>query len=333
MVASGESAKVASRLLGREFTQERAITVDQTNHSVVVGDHAFGDQVVVKWLQPPVLSPHPGVQLLRHLASRGFTEMPAYLGSEEHDELVLATLTEFVPGALDGWDWFVDDVDAHLRGERSLEDLLAWAARMGEITGRMHTALADMQPTTVAARTYHGTALERLDDALRSVHGEEGDRLQALVPAVHAALAPLESGELLAAHRIHGDLHAGQFLRAGDQLLVTDFDGNPLVKGAARLLPHSPLVDVASMMQSISHVGRIVVKRRHPDRVHDVERFVSAGITSALDSYRNVHPVADDLLQAFRVAQELHEYCYAASHLPRWLYVPDAALPALLRDS
>ena len=332
MVASGDSAKVASRLLGRELTTERAITVDQTNHSVVVGDTVVGEQVIVKWLQPPVLSPHPGVQLLGHLASRGFTEMPSYLGSEERDDLVLATISEFVPGAQDGWDWFVDDVDAHLRGERALEDLVAWAARMGAVASRLHTALADMQPTTVAARTYHAIALERLDDALRTVHGKEGTRLQALVPAVHAALAPLESGALLAAHRIHGDLHAGQFLRADDRLLITDFDGNPLTKGEARLLPHSPLVDVASMLQSISHVGRITVKRRHPERAADVELFVAAGIAGALGAYREVHPVADDLLVAMRVAQELHEYCYAATHLPPWLYVPDTALPALLRD-
>ena len=332
MVASGESAQVASRLLGREFTLERAITVDQTNHSVVVGDATAGEQVVVKWLQPPVLSPHPGVQVLRHLASRGFTEMPAYLGCEEHDDLVFATVSEFVVGAQDGWDWFVDDVAAHLRGERTPEKLVTWATRMGEITSRMHTALADMQPTTVAARTYHAIAVERLDDALRTVHGDEGERLQALVPAVHAALSPLESEVLLTAHRIHGDLHAGQFLRSDDRLLVTDFDGNPLAKGESRLLAHSPLVDVASLLQSISHVGRIVVKRRHPDRVDDVERFIAAGIAAARDAYRADHVVADDLLYALRVAQELHEYCYAASHLPRWLYVPDASLPALLRD-
>ena len=33
---------------------------------------------------------------------------------------------------------------------------------------------------------------------------------------------------------------------------------------------------------------------------------------------------------ARRVAQELHEYHYAAAHLPRWMYVPHAAMPALL---
>ena len=329
MVTPGESATLASRLVGRELAGERPITVDQTNHSVVVGG-PIGEQFVVKWLQPPVLSPHPGVQLLRHLASRGFSEMPAYIGCEERDELVVATVSEFVPGAVDGWEWFVDDVDAFLRGNGDFQGLMAWAGRVGALTARLHVALADMQPTTVAPRTYHAAALERLDDALRVVGGDESVRLQALVPAVQAALSPLDSSALLVAHRIHGDLHAGQFLRADDRLLVTDFDGNPLAKGEARRLAHSPLVDVASMLQSIDHVGRIVVKRRHPDRVEEVDRFIASGVAEALDSYRSAHSVSDDLLHAFRVAQELHEYCYAATHLPRWLYIPDAALPALL---
>lgn len=331
MVASGESARVASNLLGRDLFGERPITVDQTNYSVVVGP--AGDEVVVKWLQPPVLSPHPGVQLIRHLASRGFSDMPAFIGCEERDELVLATVSEFIPGALDGWDWFVDDVDAHLRGDGAFDGLLSWASRMGELTGRLHTALADLQPTTVAARTYHAAAIERLDEALRVLRGEEAVRLRAAVPAVQSALSPLDTSALLAAHRIHGDLHAGQFLRAGDRLLVTDFDGNPLTRGEDRLLPNSPLVDVASMLQSIDHVGRIVLKRRHPDRTVEVEHFITAAVAAALDAYRSLRSVADDLLRALRVAQELHEYCYAASHLPRWLYVPDAALPALLRGS
>ena len=38
------------------------------------------------------------------------------------------------------------------------------------------------------------------------------------------------------------------------------------------------------------------------------------------------------LLEAFRLQQVLREIVYAARHLPRWMYVPDAALPALLDE-
>lgn len=313
---------MASRLVGRPLEGERAVTVDQTNQSVIVGD-----EVVVKWLLPPVLAPHPGVELLHHLAARGFTDMPRYLGVEQRDEMVFAVATQYLPGALDGWDWFVDEVDAWLQGATTLEAVVAWASRMGSLTAALHAALSDLQRTTVAARIYYLTALDLLEDALRIVDGDEGSRLVEIGPAARRALAPLESGEVLAAHRIHGDLHAGQFLRADDRVVITDFDGNPLVDSAERRLPQSPLLDVASMVQSIDHVGRIVVKRRHPDRGAEVDQFIESAVDAALAAYG---PVDRDLLHALRVAQELHEYLYAATHLPRWMYVPAAALPALL---
>ena len=127
--------------------------------------------------------------------------------------------------------------------------------------------------------------------------------------------------------------HVGQFLRAADTVLVTDFDGNPLQDVGGRGAAQSPLRDVASMVQSIEHVGAVVVKRRRPDRFDDVERFKQAAAAAALDAYRAVHLVDDRLLLAFRVAQELHEYAYSIRHLPHWRYVADAALPSLLRSS
>jgi len=317
---------VASRLVGRALLGERAITVDQTNESVVVAE-----QVVVKWLRPPVPTPHPGVELLEFLSAQRFEHMPAFLGAHEADDMVVAIATEFIPGALDGWDWFVDDVDALMRESITLHQVVDRARRMGELAAELHVALGGLQRSTVAARLYHAQAGQALHDALRLVDGPEGDRLRALVPGVEEALAPLQTDRLLSAHRIHGDLHAGNFLRAGDRMVITDFDGNPLVEANQRRLPQSPLRDLASLLQSIDHVGRIVVKRRHLNREADVEAAVAEAITAAHDAYAAHHPVDESLLMALRVAQELHEFQYAATHLPRWMYVPDAALPALLR--
>jgi len=326
MTAPGASMTVASRLVGRALLGERAITVDQTNESIVVAD-----EVVVKWLRPPVPSPHPGVELLEYLSEQGFAHMPVFVGADEVDDMVVAIVTEFLPGALDGWDWFVDEVDALLTDDVSLADTVAWARRMGELTAELHIVLGGLQRSTVAARIYHAQAGQALHDALRVVDGPEGERLRSLVDGIEEALAPLQTDRLLPAHRIHGDLHAGNFLRAGERLVITDFDGNPLVEANQRRLPQSPLRDLASLLQSIDHVGRIVVKRRHPHRAADVDGFVTAAIAAARDAYADRHPVDDELLTALRVAQELHEFQYAATHLPRWMYVPDAALPALLR--
>lgn len=328
MVGRGESAAVASRLLGRALIGERPIAVDQTNESVVVADEA-----VVKWLRPPVPTPHPGVELLRYLTAQGFAHMPAFVGAHEADELVYAVVTAYVPGALDGWDWYVDDVDGWLRGDVSFEELLASATRMADITSQLHTALSGLQRSAVAARTYHAEAEALLQRAMQVVDGDEGHRLRSLERSVRAALEPLRIDGQLAAHRIHGDLHAGQFLRTPDdpeRMLVTDFDGNPLADPTERRLAQSPLRDLASLLQSIDHVGRIVVKRRHPDRRRDVDTFIREATRVALATYSARHTVDAGVLRALRTAQELHEYCYAALHLPKWIYVPDEALPALL---
>lgn len=325
MVLPGLSTSVAARLSGRTLEGERPVTVDQTNESIIVGE-----QFVVKWMQPPVPSPHPGAEVLTYLSQHGFTDMPAFIGVHEIDDTVLAIVTEYVPDSLDGWDWYVDDVDAWLRGELAWDALVATGRRMGEMTSHLHRVLGDVQRSSIGTRTYLAHAEANLHEALRAVQGDEGDRLRSWEAAVREALEPLRGDRMLTAHRVHGDLHAGQFIRSGDRLLMIDFDGNPLSDPTERRLPQSPLRDLASMLQSIDHVGRIVVKRRHPERGADVDRFTAATTSAALQAYTAAHTVDTEVLRAMRVAQELHEYCYAAAHLPHWVYVPDAALPPLL---
>ena len=317
----GASKELAARLLGCSCSIERPITVDQTNRSVVVDE-----SVVVKWLVPPVPAPHPGVELIRHLGAAKFDEMPAFVGVDERDGVVHAIVTSFLPGALDGWEWYVDDLEAWLSDRLDFDAVVGSAQRMGAITARLHSALADMQPSMVALG---GVADQAMADMRLATGRLDGlDWLDERRTA--AVLQPLRDSGEMPGHRIHGDLHAGQFLRAGDRMLLTDFDGNPLQDLDDRSRAQSPLRDVASMVQSIEHVGAIVVKRRRPDRADDVDRFMRAAVAAALAAYGADHVVDDELLLAFRAAQELHEYAYSIHHLPHWRYVADAALPTLL---
>jgi len=320
-VQPGASIELAARLLGHACLVERPITVDQTNLSVVVDE-----RVIVKWLRPPVPSPHPGVEMIRHLVAAGFAEMPALVGLDERDGSVYAIVTDYLPDARDGWDWFVDDVVAWLDDEATFDSLIGSARRMGAITARLHTALGDLHPSPVDISMVADQAMADLRLAKARLDGLDWLDDREVVEALH----PLREINSARGHRIHGDLHAGQFLRAADTMLVTDFDGNPLQDVDGRALAQSPLRDVASMVQSIVHVGAVVVKRRRPHRYDDVGRFNRSATAAALDAYREVHPVDDRLLLAFRVAQELHEYAYSIHHLPHWRYVADAALPSLL---
>ncbi|HYJ61518.1 MAG TPA: aminoglycoside phosphotransferase, partial [Actinomycetota bacterium] len=65
----------------------------------------------------------------------------------------------------------------------------------------------------------------------------------------------------------------------------------------------------------------------------DVRAWIDDARAAFLDAYRRASDPAlfdERLLRPFEVVQELHEYVYAARYLPRWRYVPDAALPDLL---
>lgn len=331
----GASAEVAGRhwpgtpLRG----DERPVTVDQTHTSVIVDD-----LVVVKWLVPPVPEPHPGVRLLAHLAEVGFDEMPPFLGAEVRDGQVVALLTGYVADALDGWDWFVDEVTGWLRGEHDDAAPLASAARVGALAARLHVALAT--PSAVISQPL-GTgrvepllarAVQLLDRALSVVDEVGAECLVPRADLVREALLPLGDLGPITVQPVHGDLHVGQLLRSGRTLVVTDFDGNPMA-GAAHAFDQQPAaVDVASLVQSVDHVGRVAARRvpAHADRAAG---FAREGAELTLQAYRgelarldHAHLLDERLLAPLRVAQELHELVYAARHLPRWAYVPIAAL-------
>jgi hypothetical protein len=99
------------------------------------------------------------------------------------------------------------------------------------------------------------------------------------------------------------------------------------VSGRVDLLPVER--DVAALLQSIDHIGRIAAKRRAGA---DVAPFIEPAIAAAHDAYCASRPLDEPLTFALRVAQELHEYAYAATRLPTWTYVPDGATLALFPD-
>ncbi|KUI35740.1 glucosamine kinase [Mycobacterium sp. GA-2829] len=319
---------------------ERPVTVDQTNESVVVGDLA-----VVKWATHLEPGPHPAPGRLAALTAAGFTAMPTPWGvvtwtPRAGARTLVATVTGYLPGAVDGWTWAVDLVkDAARSGDHTA--VIDVCTTLGMVVADMHASLgatvttstrADAQrwrdgafSTLAAARELAGPANAQLLADHADTITAELDRLSQLVdvPIIEA----------------HGDLHVGQVLRAGDRLVVTDFDGNPVLPPAERMLPAPAAVDVAGILQSLSHVAIVAAERSEltPEQLAPVDADARA---APLNAY--LHRLSEtghaDLhiahaLTAFRLQQVLREIVYAGRHLPRWMYVPDAALPALLRET
>ena len=345
----------AERWHAEPVAGERAMGVDQTNESVVVGERA-----VVKWnLRLPSEGadgpdgadvPHPAPRRLASLAAAGFTGTARPWGLLSRGDLLLATVTEYLPGAVDGWTWAVDDVRALARGEVTLDAALEPVRTVAGLVAGLHAALAATGRdvlTAAGAAAWADRADADLREALRLVDGPEGERLAARAPAIAAGLAPLAGAAGTPLIDVHGDLHVGQVLRhprppgegGGFGYAIVDLDGNPVLAPAERLARRPVAVDVGGFLASLDHVGRVVVRRTEDVDVAAVERWIDAATAAFLDAYTAALAAAGlvDLLDArllrpVRLQQECREFHYAARHLPHWRYVPDGALGALLRD-
>ncbi|MDX6744784.1 hypothetical protein [Actinocorallia sp. A-T 12471] len=296
-----------------EGLAERAITVDQTNRSVVVGE-----RLVVKWFTPPAPPPQPGLAVLRHLAEAGFTRTARpYTAVFDPSGALLALVMDYLPDAEDGWDWCVD---AAVAGE-------AVGELLGELIADLHAALATPtasapEPVTTGAPSgLHARALEALEEA-RGLTGE--DWSESWTGPLREALEPLREPSETVLMGIHGDLHVGQVLRWRDGHAVIDFDGNPVV-AADGGAGHPAARDVAQFLLSLEHVGQVASYRRGHDAsawVRDNVAAFRAAYTGRLAALGQSRLFDERLVAPFSVEQECRELVYAARFLPRWRYAP-----------
>jgi maltokinase len=312
---------------------ERAMGVDQTNESVVVGDDA-----VVKWATHLQVGPHPAPRRVQVLRDAGFSGMPNPWGlvtwqPRQGAETLAVSVDGYLPGAVDGWTWAVELItQAASEGEAAL---VGAAASVGALVAEMHSALAGTASVATAhdATRWRDAASQTLETACGLHPFAQAHRLE-----IDAALAHLGGLGGTAVIEGHGDLHVGQVLRSRGSFFVTDFDGNPVLPAPQRILPIPAALDVAGMIQSLAHAAIVASKYTDldPARLADVDAACRASFSSAYEG-RLGSLGAGDLFDpgqvcAFRMQQVLREIIYAAEHLPRWMYVPDAALPSLLDE-
>ncbi len=158
LLAQSPGTATQGRFTFQSWTQrtalgEQAIGVDQTNESVIVGDAA-----VVKWATHLQEGPHPAPRRIGVLRDAGFGGMPTPWGlvtwqPPDGAETLVASVDEYLPGAVDGWTWAVELItDAardhrpgrghrcgrrrRLLGRRSARARLAGTATVASRTGR-----------------------------------------------------------------------------------------------------------------------------------------------------------------------------------------------------
>jgi maltose alpha-D-glucosyltransferase / alpha-amylase len=263
------------------------------------------------------------------------------------------------------WDSVVDPAVAALAGPYA-----ATVERLGQRTADLHLALAAAgddpafaaePPTALSRRSAYqrmrtlavsvlddlGARLPDLDPALQDVARSLLDRRSDVLDHFHQMLeGPFTSARI----RCHGNLHLGQVLHAGDDLVIIDFDGEPGRPLYERRLKRSPLQDVASMVRSFHYAAHAAARAHHeagrrggggtafdPGWMRAWQLRMSAVFIDAYSrriAGSGLLPSDPDearvLFQAYLLERALYELGFELDHRPDWLAGPLLDLPYLL---
>ncbi len=244
------------------------------------------------------------------------------------------------------------------------------AALLGRRTAEMHFALST--PTDNPAFIAETFTAADLDADARRVDAGINNTLDALrrslsqltdLTADDAALIlsqridlfarahALSTGDPAAAGRrirVHGDFHLGQVLRAKNDYVILDFEGEPARSLEDRRRKQSPLKDVAGMLRSFSYAawaGLAAFRQRRPEDARNLEPWTrlweNAAAGQFLFAYRSAIAArpgllpepeqAQLLLNAYTLEKALYELLYELNNRPTWVRIPLSGILALPR--
>ncbi len=147
--------------------------------------------------------------------------------------------------------------------------------------------------------------------------------------------------------RVHGDYHLGQVLRADDDFIILDFEGEPARSVEERREKRSPLKDVVGMLRSFDYAAYAALFEYTKSRPEDFDRLEPwARLWQAWTSaafwreYRAVSGKApylpDDptalglLLDAYTLDKILYELLYELNNRPDWVCIPLEGIESLI---
>ena len=240
------------------------------------------------------------------------------------------------------------------------------AAQLGRRTAEMHLALASDR-TDPAFRPEPLSSFDLMQ--LGSEIHHQAERVQAALQAGSRSLPEATQGDVqtfldgagrllsqvdaLADQRIvaskircHGDYHLGQVLRAADDYILLDFEGEPAKSLPERLAKQSALKDVAGMIRSFDYAAFAALFARSKDQPEDFNRLAVAArfwrswVASVF--LREYLAMSGDavfippdpaalakLLEIQLLDKALYELLYELNNRPDWVRIPLQGINAL----
>jgi maltokinase len=327
--------------LGRELSEARAISAEQSNTSVV-----FDDELILKAFRRLEAGINPELEMLRFLTEHGFENIPSLGGWYQYSggpiSATLGILQQFVHNATDGWELALDEIGS------APEAFLVRLRRLGEVTGSMHTTLAsDPTDPSFAPETPSVEALGLLtatvDEEIERMFvdlREDDDRLASIVGRGEEVREQLRllthSGSAGKSIRTHGDYHLGQTLWADDDWVILDFEGEPARSLAERRRKRSPLRDVAGMLRSFAYAATVASSVHGMDvpetwEEQAREQFLAGYFDTVDPTLLPSGQIAiDRLLSVYELEKAVYELRYELDNRPEWVGIPVAGISRLI---
>jgi maltokinase len=326
------------------------LTGEQSNTSLI-----FGESAILKVLRRLFPGQNPDLEVTSALARRGSAHVAEPFGwmqtRDGDDQILLAILSRYLPGASDGWSLAATSLrdlysgggagaqGTTIRPDQAGGDFAGEAFRLGTATAEVHADLAAAFGMTErppgAFAELAGQMTRKLDSASAEVAPLRpyASKLRGYYADLAAVRAPLP------VQRIHGDYHLGQVLRTAAGWVVLDFEGEPMVPLRLRRAPAVALTDVAGMLRSFDYAARHqLLDRPDGEKLRDVaDQWVERSQAAFCKGYAEaggMDPQANaSLLRALMLDKTVYEVVYEARHRPSWLSIPlDSIAASLCRN-
>lgn len=318
----------------------------QSAASVIKGEMSntlllIGDVCLVKMYRRIESGRHPEVEAMELLSQSGFPNTPRLFGmlyyAENEEKLqeapsFLGVASEKIEHADSLWNLFTED-----RGVES-KKLSEIVKDLGEITAELHMTFFNEETRKIGGdvsdNSYSSIEDQRTDLLKLSSQNlnptdhllarEVIDRIEEISGILEKPMDPVNIPI-----RIHGDFHLGQILysRKTGQLSILDFEGEPAVDLASRLVKRPAARDVGSFLRSLSYARHCGQGDLKPDIEWENnlrEEFLQ-GYWNKVKGAAFVpkeFSVFVEAVQCEELKKALAEIQYEMTHRPDWISVP-----------
>ncbi len=334
----------------------------------------IADRMVLKIYRRIREGINPEIEIGRFLTEvAGYANTPALYGIAEHvgadgRRTALAILQQFVRNQGDAWAWTLESLGREIerlsllpeREATQIEDEasfeLHYVRTIARRIAEMHIALTvatddpafaqeplkreDVEAVAEEARSLAKGAYQAVERLMPELQGQRAEHARSFLQsrgAIETAIAAATVVPIGAIKsRIHGDLHLGQILIARDDVMIVDFEGEPLRSLDERRMKASPTADVAGMLRSYAYAAATASRtearpgsRRTAEIARLWQNLVSTTFHAAYEEGTRGTPVFIEdertrhlLLNLHLLRKALYEIGYEASHRPDWIDIP-----------